>query len=37
MNENDRKFIVDMFMSMDINGDGRVNLQELFDCIYFAF
>ena len=29
LNEKDRKFIVDMFTSLDVNGDGRVNLQEL--------
>ena len=31
LNEQDRKFIVDMFTSMDVDGDGCVNFQELLE------
>ena len=37
LKEQDRKFIVDMFTSMDVDGDGCVNFQELLDSKPFAF
>ena len=37
LKEQDRKFIVDMFTSLDVDGNGRVNFQELLDSKHFAF
>ena len=31
LNEKDRKFLVDTFTSLDVDGDGRVDLQELYN------
>ena len=37
LTEEDRNVIVDMFASLDVNGDGRVNLQELLNSKHFYY
>ena len=37
LKEQDRKFIVDMFTTLDVDGNGHVNFQELLDGKPFAF